>query len=41
MQLSQADKAAAQDAAQRMQTKLEGEVQRLQDNLKELQQSGR
>ena len=41
MQLTQADRAAAQEAAQRIQTKLEGEVQRLQDQLKELERSSR
>jgi len=41
MQLTQADRAAAQEAARRTQTKLEGEVQRLQDQLKELEQSSR
>lgn len=41
MQLTQAERAAAQEAAQGMQTKLEGEVQRLQDQLKELEQASR
>ncbi len=41
MQLTQADRTAAQEAAQRVQTKLEGEVQRLQDQLKELERSSR
>ena len=41
MQLTQADRAAAQEAAQRIQSKLEGEVQRLQDQLKELERSSR
>ncbi|KAA6411758.1 MAG: hypothetical protein FRX49_13801 [Trebouxia sp. A1-2] len=41
MQLTQADRAADQEAAQRIQSKLEGEVQRLQDQLKELEHSSR
>ena len=36
MQLSQAEQAACQQAGQRMQMKLEGEVARLQAQLKEL-----
>ena len=39
--MSLTDKAAAEEAAQRMQTKLEGEVQRLQDQLRELEHSSR
>ena len=41
MQLSQSEKAAVEQAAQRTQAKLEGEVQRLQDQIKELDQSAR
>lgn len=36
MQVSQAEQAAAQQAAQRMQLKLEGQVTRLQAQLKQL-----
>lgn len=41
MRLSQADRAAAQEAANRIQSKLEGEVQRLQNQLRELEHSSR
>ena len=41
MQLTVTERAAAQEAAQGVQTKLEGEVQRLQDQLKELEQTNR
>lgn len=41
MQLTQAERAAAQEAAQGMQSRLEGEVQRLQDQVKELEQGSR
>ena len=41
MQVTQAEQAASQVGAQRMQTKLEGELQRLQDQLKELEQTSR
>lgn len=37
MQLNQADRAAAQEAAQGMPSRLEGKVQRLQDQVQELE----
>ena len=41
MQLTQAERAAVQEAAEGMQTKLEGEVQCLQDQVKQLEQASR
>ena len=41
VQLTQAERAAVQEAAEGMQTKLEGEVQRLQDQLKQLERASR
>lgn len=41
MQLTQAERAAVQEAAEGTQIKLEGEVQRLQDQLKQLERASR